>query len=153
MPPSTSGVAELFLRVVPQVMRNLAADVRRSELEIEPLYIHLLRVLSRGDVSLGELAELLAVSPPTMSKTISTLESRGWVRRTRSDQDGRIVLVGLTAAGQTILQQAQDFMLAHIAEALEPLSDEECAKLRSGLKILEEVFSRAPASAESARTP
>jgi hypothetical protein len=76
MPPTTTSVAELFLRVVPQTMRVVAADVRRSGLDIEPIYIHLLRILSRGDLSLGELADLLSVSAPTMSKTIST---RMWV--------------------------------------------------------------------------
>ena len=148
MPATTSGVAELFLRVVPQVMRVVAADFRRSGLEIEPIYIHLLGFLSQQDRSLGELADVLSVSAPTMSKTISTLEARRWVQRTRSERDGRIVLVALTPEGQSILRRATDYMVSRIAEVLGPLSDEERERLSSGLEILGDVFSRVPSSAE-----
>jgi DNA-binding MarR family transcriptional regulator len=150
---SASDVAELFLRVVPQVMRLVAADIRRSGLDIEPLYIHLLRNLSSEGRSLGELAEVLSVSAPTMSKTISTLEARKWVARQRSETDGRVVMVGLTPEGRSTLHKAEEYMVRRIAEALDALSDEERARLSSGLEILGDVFSRVPSGTESARTP
>jgi DNA-binding MarR family transcriptional regulator len=150
MPPTTTSVAELFLRVVPQTMRVVAADVLRSGLDIEPIYIHLLRILSRGDLSLGELADLLSVSAPTMSKTISTLEGRGWVDRQRSDEDRRVVRVGLTAEGQTMLGRAHEYMVARISEAMATLSAEERERLAAGLEILGDVFALTPATSEPA---
>jgi DNA-binding MarR family transcriptional regulator len=150
MPPTTTIVAELFLRVVPQTMRVVAADVRRSGLDIEPIYIHLLRILSRGDLSLGELADLLSVSAPTMSKTISTLEGRGWVDRQRSEEDRRVVRVGLTAEGQTMLGRAHEYMVARISEAMATLSAEERERLAAGLEILGDVFALTPATSEPA---
>jgi DNA-binding MarR family transcriptional regulator len=152
MPATTSGVAELFLRVVPQVMRVVAADVRKSGLEIEPIYIHLLGCLSLQERSLGQLADVLSVSAPTMSKTISTLEARRWVQRKRSERDGRIVLVALTPEGQSVLRRAKEYMVSRIAEALGSLSGEERETLSSGLEILGDVFSRVPSSAEPAST-
>ena len=38
MTPTRTDIAELFLRVVRQVTRAIAADVRRSEVGIEPIY-------------------------------------------------------------------------------------------------------------------
>jgi DNA-binding MarR family transcriptional regulator len=134
-------------------MRVVAADVRKSGLEIEPFYIHLLGILSCGDRSLGELAEVLSVSAPTMSKTISTIETRGWVLRQRSETDGRVVMVRLTAQGQDILERARDYMVERIACALEPLSDDERKKLSSGLHVLGGVFDNVPSNGETARAP
>jgi DNA-binding MarR family transcriptional regulator len=149
----THDVAELFLRVVPQVMRVVAADVRKSGLEIEPFYVHLLGFLAQGDRSLGDLADVLAVSAPTMSKTVSTLEGRRWVRRQRSIRDGRVVRVVLTAEGRAVLERAQAYMVGRIAEALAVLSPEDCARLASGLEILGEVLANPSAVPEPGLAP
>lgn len=143
MQATTNDVAAHFLRVVPQVMRVIAADVRRSGLDIEPLHIHLLGIISQRDWNLGELADVLSVSAPTMSKTISTLESRGWVRRERSEGDRRIVLVRLTPKGTAVLAEAREYMIDRIAEALEPLTEEQFERLTAGLDILGEAFAHA----------
>ena len=103
--------------------------------------------------SLGDLADVLSVSAPTMSKTISTLEARKWVARQKSETDGRVVMVGLTPEGRSTLHKAEEYMVRRIAEALDALSDEERARLSSGLEILGDVFSRVPSGTESARTP
>jgi DNA-binding MarR family transcriptional regulator len=142
----TTDLAELFLRVVPQATRAIAADIRRSGLEIEPFYIHLLRILSRGDRNLGELADVFSVSAPTMSKTVSTLEGRGWVQRRRSDVDGRVVLVGLTDEGLAIFRRAEDYILGQIEDMLASLDEEERKTLYAGLEIIRDVFVSAPVS-------
>jgi len=133
-------LAELFLRVVPQATRAIAADIRRSGLDIEPFYIHLLRILSRGDRSLGDLAESFSVSAPTMSKTVSTLEGRGWVQRRRSEVDGRVVLVELTDEGLAMFRRAEDYILAQVDEALASLDDDERDRLYAGLEVLRDVY-------------
>jgi DNA-binding MarR family transcriptional regulator len=145
MQPDLSDLAELFLRVVPQVTRVIAADIRRSGLDIEPGYIHLLRILSRSDRSLGDLAEVFTVSAPTMSKTVSTLEGRGWVQRRRSEADGRVVLVSLTPDGGDLLARAEDYMLTRIEEALSSLDGGDREALYTGLGILRDAFVNAPA--------
>lgn len=117
------------------------------------MYIHLLGILSQRDCSLGELAEVVSVSPPTMSNTVSTLESRDWVRRRRSEQDRRVVLVSLTPEGRSVLGRAQDYMVQRIADALAPLDHGELERLAAGLEILRDVFSHVPSSAQPAETP
>jgi DNA-binding MarR family transcriptional regulator len=150
MTPSLNDLAELFLRVVPQATRVIAADIRKSGLEIEPFYIHLLRILSRGDRNLGELADVFSVSAPTMSKTVSTLEGRDWVQRRRSESDGRVVLVSLTPDGADLLAHAEEYMLARIEERLASLDDDDRQGLFAGLEILRDGFVNAPAADDAA---
>lgn len=150
MPATTTGVADLFLQVIPQVMRVMAAEIRKSGLDIEPIYISLLGCLAQGDRSLGDLASVVCVSPPTMSKTISTLEGRDWVRRQRSEGDRRVVLVSLTPDGRSVLRQAQDYMVDRIADTLGVLDFAQCETLMSGLQVLDEVFAPAPSKLETA---
>lgn len=140
MHSSSDHAAELVVRVVPQVMRAIAADVREARSDVEPIYIHLLGLLSKSDLSLGELAEAFLVRRPTVSKMISTLEARGWVLRRRAEEDRRVVRVGLTPEGRAVIGRAREYMVMRVAEALRPLRDDQCRKLSEGLEALGEAF-------------
>lgn len=129
-----------FLEIFPLVMRLVAADFRQTRDAINPAYFRLLAILSMHPCTLGELAEHQAVSKPTMSNTITTLEERGWVARKRVSDDRRVVYAEITPQGQTVLNGAYQHMLARLAEILEPLSYEKREALLSGLKILRELF-------------
>jgi DNA-binding MarR family transcriptional regulator len=54
-----------------------------------------------------ELARELRVQAQTIGKLLERLESRGLIIRTRSDEDRRVFIVSLTAAGESILQRAR----------------------------------------------
>ena len=54
---------------------------------------------SAGRLSVGEIARELAVTQPTVSGAISALERKGLIARERSEDDGRVVHIRLTAAG------------------------------------------------------
>ena len=136
-------LAGQFLEIIPLVMRVVAADLRRSDMTIDPAYFRLLNMLDHRAWSLGELAEKQAVSLPTMSNTISTLESRGWVARSRSPEDRRVVLVELTTAGRVALEAVRAKMLDRVASVLEPLTPAQRQELVSGLDSLRQVFSAA----------
>ncbi len=140
MPINTQQVANEFLEIVPLVMRLMAADLRQTKDAINPAYFRLLAILSIHSCTLGELAEQQAVSKPTMSNTITTLEERGWVSRKRVSDDRRVVLAEITPEGQSVLEGVHQQMLVRLAEILEPLSEEKRTKLLSGLKILREIF-------------
>jgi DNA-binding MarR family transcriptional regulator len=50
-----------------------------------------------------DIAAEAGVSKATLSGVLTTLESRGMVRRKRSKEDGRLVLVELTARGRKLM--------------------------------------------------
>ncbi len=140
---NTNQVADEFLEIFPLVMRSVAADFRQTKDALDPAYFRLLALLSIKSCTLGDLAERQAVSKPTMSNTITTLEERGWVVRRRGPRDRRVVLVKITPKGQAVLDGVHKQMISRIAEILEPLSEEQRGVLLSGLKILREVFESA----------
>lgn len=139
-------LAAEFLEIFPLVMRLVAADFRQSRNAINPAYFRLLAILSMHPCTLGDLAEQQAVSKPTMSNTITTLEERGWVARKRESHDRRVVYAEITPQGQTVLNGVHRHMLERLAEILAPLSEEKREALLSGLKILREVFETADVS-------
>lgn len=54
---------------------------------------------AEGQMTMGELAAILRVRPPTASKTISRLAALGLVERRSEPDDARVVRVGLTPDG------------------------------------------------------
>ncbi|MGJ3264435.1 MAG: MarR family winged helix-turn-helix transcriptional regulator [Salinarimonas sp.] len=54
---------------------------------------------AEGQMTMGELAAILRVRPPTASKTVSRLAALGLVERRAEPDDARVVRVGLTAEG------------------------------------------------------
>jgi MarR family 2-MHQ and catechol resistance regulon transcriptional repressor len=97
-------------------------------------------MLAHREWTLSELAEVQAVSLPTMSSTITTLEERAWVTRERSPEDRRVVLVQLTSQGRAVIEDAHHHAEEQIAVMLAPLAEDERERLQQGLEILRKVF-------------
>jgi DNA-binding MarR family transcriptional regulator len=63
-------------------------------------------------VSIGSLSERLQLRPHSVSELIDRLEQRHLVQRRRSTDDGRVVLVVLTRAGERVLERLSRHHLA-----------------------------------------
>jgi len=145
---SSRGVASEVLRIIPLVTRKVAADLRKSDPSMKLAHIGLLTMVAQTPRSLSELSDLHAASMPTMSKTITTIENLGWVARSRSDSDRRIVLIKATPAGRTALREVNELAIAPIAEALDLLTATQRQKLSAGLKILRDTIAEASSEQE-----
>jgi DNA-binding MarR family transcriptional regulator len=133
-------VADEVLRIIPLVTRKVAADLRKSDPSMKLAHIGLLTMVAQSPRSLSELSDLHAASMPTMSKTITTIENLGWVARSRSNSDRRIVMIEATPAGRTALREVHELAIAPIAEALDSLAATQRQKLSAGLKILRDTI-------------
>src|SRR5438477_2414451 len=92
--------AREILEIVPLVMRTVAAELRAAGELPAPAHFGLLSVLSVRPRMLTDLASLQGVSLPTMSSSIGAMIDRGWVRRTASGDDRRVVMIEVTATGR-----------------------------------------------------
>ncbi len=73
---------------------------------IRPRQFSVLRfLLEQGTATVGEVQQYMYASASTASSVISDLETDGYVTRTRSDEDNRVVNIELTAAGREIAEQ------------------------------------------------
>lgn len=78
-----------------------------------------------GAHRMGELAEFLLLAVNSVTTLVDNLEKKQLVRRQRSEEDRRIVLVELTEAGQKIYAAAFQEKLLLLRNMLSGLTDEE----------------------------
>ncbi|MCW5775390.1 MAG: winged helix-turn-helix transcriptional regulator [Phycisphaeraceae bacterium] len=113
-----------------------AASGQRGLTPTQSQILALLESRHRDGLPISMLAAESAVSQPTVSDAVAALERKGLAARSRSEADGRVVLVRLTAAGRrTAVQAAQwpDFLLRAI-DSLD--ADERAAFLRGLVKMI-----------------
>src|SRR5262245_11643796 len=137
-------VAREILRIVPLVMRTVAAELRSAGELPAPGHFGLLTLLSAQPRTLSELASLQGVSLPTMSNSISAMVQRGWVRRTARPKDRRVVIIEVTPTGKAALERVGRAAEAHLAVMLTPLDTASRRRLQAGLSVLRRIFSEAP---------
>jgi DNA-binding MarR family transcriptional regulator len=122
-------------------MRTVAAELRQApNAAMAAPHFRMLWILEHRAWSLSELAEHQSVSLPTMSNSVTILEDRGWVRRTRSEEDRRKVVIKLTDEGHQILAEVREKMEAHVAEAIQAMSMEQQSTVSQALLILRDTF-------------
>jgi DNA-binding MarR family transcriptional regulator len=136
----TLEAARQVMEIIPLAMRTVGAEMRRVGHGVIPVHMRILGMCTKRVWTLSELAEAQAVSLPSMSKTVNTLVERGWLTRTQSEEDRRVVRIRLTPAGRQVLDKAQHHTQARVAELLAPLSAGELETLLAGLAILRDIF-------------
>lgn len=137
---NNSQTAQQVVEIVPLVMRVVAAELRRTQHPIIPAHLGVLFLLVQQPRNLSELAELQAVSLPTMSNTISKMAQEGWIKRTRAAHDRRMLLIEITPAGEAILAEMSGYIIEKVAQILDPLSAVDLGTLQAGLAILRRSF-------------
>lgn len=87
-------------------------------------------------ISLNGLAKHLGITPATTCVAVDRLEKLGYLRRTRSETDRRVVQLLLTPDGLRISQATSVLDPKRVAGMLETLSAEELEAGIKGLAIL-----------------
>jgi DNA-binding MarR family transcriptional regulator len=116
------------------VFQHIHAEMSRTEGGI-------LRTLSDGPRRVTELAELEGLAQPTTTTLINRLERQGWVARERDPDDGRVVLVSLTADGASALERFRSEYRAVLRNRVDAMRDDELEALASALAPLDALVS------------
>ena len=116
-----------------------------NERGLKPRDFSVLRfLLETGPVKVGQIQTFLHHSPSTTSALIAQLEEAGYVSRNRSDEDNRVVIVSLTAAGQTIAEQAPFGGLPLLRRRLSHLDDGRLHQINAVLVQLMQLMQSNP---------
>jgi DNA-binding MarR family transcriptional regulator len=91
----------------------------------------------RGPLSLGELADVERIAPPSMTRIAARLEERGWVERTVDAADRRVARLAITDEGRSLLMETRTRRDAYLARRLRALTAEEREILAQALPLLE----------------
>src|SRR5947208_3733249 len=82
-----------------------------------------------GPITLGELAGIEQVQPPSMTRIVARLEEHGLAVREVDERDRRIVRVQITDAGRNVLARSRTRKAAFLAKRVARLSPEARASL------------------------
>ncbi len=133
-------LARSMMQTIPMIMAVGLAQLRAIDITTSMAHIPVLGMVSQRGHTLNELAERMYVTKATMSKTISTLEDRGWVTRRRSERDRRLVLLEITDVGLIEFKAMIDELEAKMEPFFEGLNDEQRQHIMNGITVLRSVF-------------
>lgn len=88
----------------------------------------------------GSLSERLGVRPPTITKTITRLQSQGFVRKASSKTDGRQTLIYLTDSGRNAIKAISKAVRRTEKQALKNLDKKDQKVLARLLSEVEQTL-------------
>ncbi|WP_343671513.1 MarR family transcriptional regulator [Chitinophaga sp.] len=103
-----------------------------------PQYLVMLVLWEHSVMTVKELGELLFLDSGTLTPLLKRLEEKGIVKRSRDEQDERVVNIALTAAGKRMEKSAEKIPTQLAGEM--DMSEKELKQLRATLyKLLNKV--------------
>ncbi len=93
-----------------------------------------------GPRTLGHLADVEGVTPPSMTRLVTAMEADGLVERSRSDEDGRLVIVAATERGGQLLKWGGDARVAVLSGMVRTLTEDQQRTLSDAAGILDEML-------------
>ena len=89
-----------------------------------------------GEMESRDLASAVGISRPTSTGVVTTLEGRGWAERRKSAEDGRMVRVSLTPAGERKIAELFPRFNAEETAVTATLSTQQLAEIAAMLRSM-----------------
>jgi DNA-binding MarR family transcriptional regulator len=137
-----AGLASELRMSVMRLRRRLANERDPgNDLSIASMAV-LGSLFRHGDLTVGELAALERVQPPSMTRKINGLEDGGYVVRRAHESDGRVVVVALTDLGRQRIVADRRRRDEWLARQLRDLTPGEREALRAAAPIIQSLSER-----------
>lgn len=124
----------MLLQRVARRIRNNRADGTMSDAKLGVLFR-----LELSPATPGQLAERERVTPPSMNRTINTLEGAGLVARTPDLDDARKVVVTITDAGLELIFETRRLRTRWFTQQIAELSAPERAAMEAVIPVLRRI--------------
>jgi len=132
VPLLTAEELRILIQTLARRIRNERGDDTISDSQMGVLF----HLKVDGPLSPGALAALEHVTPPSMTRTVNSLEQRGLVARHPNDDDARRVEVVLTPAGKDLLEATRRLRTEWFTRCLNELSPKDQALLEAAGPVL-----------------
>jgi DNA-binding MarR family transcriptional regulator len=121
-----------------RVLRLVRAE--DAQAGVGPAQLSALSVLVfGGEQTVGELAALEQVRPPTMSRIVDGLVQKKLVERVSSANDRRTVQITATLAGRKLLLAGRERRVRALAKRFDDLSKKEVETLLGAAEIMKRI--------------
>lgn len=144
-PPTTAAIAydRRILTAIRRIIRSV--DIYSHKLGFTcgvtvPQLSCLLRIVEEGPLPLKNLASAVDLSSSTLVGIVDRLEHKGLVRRSRSTEDRRRVLITATEAGVILASESPSPLQDRLAAALEDLPELERAAITLSMERIVELM-------------
>jgi DNA-binding MarR family transcriptional regulator len=134
-----------------RVMRRAIAVVEGEE-RLLFQQLRCLQALARteGPAFAAQLARVLLVTPPTMTRTLDALVERGLVERQPDPTNRRQVVLQLTPEGRALVERYEAIINAHLHTLIAPLPADRQERLLLALQDLGALLNEDPGMEEDA---
>lgn len=127
------SIAYLVHRIAARLEDSINAKARKYRLRIGEIRV-LMRILDYGDLSVGRLADMTSIEPSALSHLLRRLAQGGWVTRTRSAKDNRLVHIGLTERGRDFAETLQPYIHEYEGAVTQGIAADRLGALRAELE-------------------
>jgi DNA-binding MarR family transcriptional regulator len=146
--PAQTDVAELasHLRLaVARLSRRIRQETVIAGEELTSSSQAALATIERlGPITLGELAAVEQVQPPSMTRIVARLEEYGYATRVVDPADRRVARAAITDAGRKLLATSRTRKDAFLAMRVARLRDADRALLARAIPLLERLQDDTP---------
>jgi DNA-binding MarR family transcriptional regulator len=118
------------------LLRRLAQDDRATGVSA-PRLSALSVLVFGGPRTIGALAAVEGVTPPTMTRLVAAMVADGLVDRLSDPSDRRVVKVQASATGRSLLLAGRDRRVATLVTMLKPLTPKERRRLNAAAATIE----------------
>jgi DNA-binding MarR family transcriptional regulator len=137
----TEDVARVLLLCVGMLRRRLRQKPVDGALTF-PETVALGRLDRGGPAAAADLARQEQISPQSMGATLSELEARGFVRRQPDPDDGRRILLSISASGRRELNRRRNARIEQLARGLADFTEAELDQLAAAAPLIERLAYR-----------
>lgn len=91
-------------------------------------------------MKVSDLARRMYLNPATMVGLLDRLEAKGLVRRARSEQDRRVVLIDLTEQGRELVGRSPEVAQSLLVKGLELTTEQKLSNISDGLEHIVKIL-------------
>jgi DNA-binding MarR family transcriptional regulator len=137
--PLPSQLRLAVLRLSRRLRQQTVGNVTASQ------HSALSSIAKSGELSLGALAAIERIAPPSMTRIAAKLEERGLVARRIDEVDRRVSRVVINQAGLDLLAESRTRRDAYLAARLQSFTADEQDLLAKAVPLLERLAAEEPA--------
>jgi DNA-binding MarR family transcriptional regulator len=133
---------QLIRSIYRSSLKKLNARLAKERITF-PQYNVLLALAREGPMQMNRLSEHMLVAPANMTGLIDRMEKKGYVRRTRSPEDRRLLVVEPTELGSTVYRKISGRFVSYVKSIGQDLPAAELGSTVESLRKIMDTVEKA----------